>query len=105
MAMGCQNAATSLTKINRTTHLTGPATDIGINIAEGNWEVVKFWLWRWIGFPLGSIIGFNLANLVDNNIISISSTLIIPAIIIILIGIIQKVILYIPLLANYKTKR
>lgn len=98
MAMGCQNAATSLTQINRTTHLTGPATDIGINIAKGNWKIVRFWIWRWIGFPIGSIIGFNLVHMVDINIINISTTLIIPAIIIILTGFIQKIIFDIPLL-------
>jgi uncharacterized membrane protein YoaK (UPF0700 family) len=98
MAMGCQNAATSLTQINRTTHLTGPATDIGINIAKGNWRIVRFWILRWIGFPLGSIVGFNLVHMVNNNIINISTTLIIPAIIIILTAIIQKIIFNIPLL-------
>lgn len=98
MAMGCQNAATSLTLINRTTHLTGPATDIGINIAKGNWKIVRFWIFRWIGFPLGSVIGFNLVNLVNNNLINISATLIIPGLIIILTGVIQKTIFDIPLL-------
>ena len=98
MAMGCQNAATSLTKINRTTHLTGPATDIGINIAEGNWKIVRFWIYRWIGFPFGSIMAFNLINLVNKNKISVSATLIIPAIIIVSTGIIQRLIFDIPLL-------
>lgn len=98
MAMGCQNAATSLTPINRTTHLTGPATDIGINIAKGNWKLVGFWIWRWMGFPLGSIIGFALVKMVNNNIIDIATTLIVPGIIIILTAIGQKVIFDIPLL-------
>ena len=98
MAMGCQNAATSLTGIKRTTHLTGPATDIGINMAKGNWKIVQFWIIRWIGFPLGSIIGFNLVNMVSKNKINISITLIIPAIIIILTAIIQKKFFDIPLL-------
>lgn len=102
MAMGGQNAATSLTPINRTTHLTGPATDIGINIAKGNWKIVLFWILRWIGFPLGSVIGFNLVDMVDNGMIGISTTLIIPAIIIILIGIIQQRIFNIPLLDEIK---
>lgn len=100
MAMGCQNAATSLTEIRRTTHLTGPSTDIGISIAKGNWKMVRFWSYRWIGFPLGSFIGFNLMNLVNNNIVSKSVTLIIPAIIIILTGIIQNNYLDIPILAE-----
>lgn len=98
MAMGSQNAATSLTPINRTTHLTGPATDIGINIAKGNWNTVIFWTLRWIGFPLGSIIGFYLVHMANNNIINISATLFCPAIIIILTGIIQKLKFNIPLL-------
>ena len=98
MAMGSQNAATSLTPINRTTHLTGPATDIGINIAKGNWNIVKFWILRWIGFPLGSVIGFNFVHMVNKQIINISTTLILPAIIIILTGIIQRFTFNIPLL-------
>lgn len=98
MAMGGQNAATSLTMINRTTHLTGPATDIGINIAMGNWRMVRFWLMRWIGFPIGAIIGFKLVNLVENNIMSLSTILIIPAMIIIITGIVQRFILNIQLL-------
>lgn len=98
MAMGCQNAATSLTEIRRTTHLTGASTDLGINIAKGNWQVVRFWMLRLIGFPLGSVIGFNLVNLVNNNVISISIALIIPAIIIILTAIGQNKFLDIPLI-------
>ena len=98
MAMGSQNAATSLTPINRTTHLTGPATDIGIIIAKGNWNTVVFWTLRWIGFPLGSIIGFHLVHIVNNNIINTSTTLFLPAMIIILTGIIQKLKFNIPLL-------
>lgn len=98
MAMGCQNSATSLTEIKRSTHLTGAATDIGINVAKGNWKIVRFWIYRWIGFPIGSFIGFNLVNLVKNNKISGSVTLIIPAIIIMLTGILQKKFLDIPLL-------
>lgn len=96
MAMGSQNAATSLTPINRTTHLTGPATDIGIYLANSNWKMVKFWIWRWIGFPLGSVIGFSLANLADKGLMSISTILIIPAVIIITTGILQKYIYNIP---------
>lgn len=98
MAMGCQNAATSLTGIKRTTHLTGPATDIGINMAKGNWQIVRFWLIRWIGFPLGSIVGFNLVDMVNQSRINISAILIVPAIIIILTGIIQQRFFDIPLL-------
>lgn len=60
MALGCQNASTSATPINRTTHLTGPATDIGTNIALGNLNLFIFWLLRWIGFPLGAFIGYGM---------------------------------------------
>ncbi len=100
MAMGGQNAATSLTAINRTTHLTGPATDIGINIAKGNWNIVIFWILRWIGFPLGSVIGFYLVHMVNNNMINIHTTLLLPAVIIVLTGIFQKLTFDIPLLEN-----
>lgn len=98
MAMGSQNAATSLTPINRTTHLTGPATDIGINMATGNWNKVIFWILRWIGFPLGAIIGFHLVHMVNHQEINIYTTLFCPAAIIILTGIIQKLTIDIPLL-------
>lgn len=105
MAMGAQNAATSLTPINRTTHLTGPATDIGISIAKGNWDIVAFWSWRWISFPIGATIGFFLVEMFNKDIISLSSTLLLPAIIIISIAIIQKRFLHIPLLDKiYDTK-
>lgn len=98
MGMGCQNAATSLTPINRTTHLTGPMTDLGIHLAKRDWNKVLFWVLRLAGFPLGAFIGFGLASLLDNNPINISILLIIPAIIIILTGIIQEKIFDIPLL-------
>ncbi|MGO1469168.1 MAG: YoaK family protein [Tissierella sp.] len=100
MAMGAQNASTSLTPINRTTHLTGPATDIGINIAEKNWNIVIFWLLHWISFPFGAIIGFNLVDMVNNKMISISSTFLFPTIVVLSIAIIQKRILHIPLLED-----
>ncbi len=98
MAMGCQNAATSLTSINRTTHLTGPATDIGISIAERNWPMVIFWVLRWMAFLVGSVIGFNLVNMVNNNLMHISISLIIPATIIMITGIMQRFFLNIPTL-------
>ena len=100
MAMGAQNAATSLTPVNRTTHLTGPATDIGINIAKGNWERVIFWSLRWISFPLGASIGFVLVDLFNGGIINISTTLFLPAIILICLAIVQKKFLHISLLSN-----
>lgn len=98
MAMGCQNAATSLTSINRTTHLTGPATDIGIHIAERNWQMVIFWVLRWMAFLTGSVIGFNLVSMVNNKLINISTALIIPAVIIMATGVIQRSFLNIPTL-------
>lgn len=104
MAMGAQNAATSLTPINRTTHLTGAATDIGINIAKGNWDIVRFWILRWIAFPLGALIGFILVDMVNNNLISEYLTLFLPAVIIIITAIFQKVVFYIPLL-DLETKK
>lgn len=98
MGMGSQNAATSLTVINRTTHLTGPITDFGINIAKKKWNKVRFWGLRLLGFPLGSFIGFSLATMINGAPINISIILIIPAIIIILTGIIQEKVLDIQLL-------
>lgn len=101
MAMGGQNAATSLTPINRTTHLTGPATDIGLCLSLGNWNGIIFWLLRWIAFPLGAFIAFEFIEKspIQNHIDKLL-TLIIPAIIIILTGIIQKITVDIPLLED-----
>lgn len=98
MAMGAQNATCSLTPINRTTHLTGAATDIGINIANGNWDIVRFWLIRWIAFPLGAFIGFNLVDMVNNNLMNESLTFLLPGLIIIFTAIFQKIFFDIPLL-------
>ncbi|WP_315120408.1 YoaK family protein [uncultured Clostridium sp.] len=101
MAMGGQNAATSLTPINRTTHLTGPATDIGVYLSSGNWNGIIFWLLRWIGFPIGSFIGFKvIGKSITQNHINRALTLIIPAIIIISTGIVQKMTVDIPLLED-----
>lgn len=98
MAMGCQNAATSLTPINRTTHLTGPITDLGMSLAKKNWNGTLFWVLRLIGFALGAFIGFALTSIFDRNPIYKSILMIIPAIIIVLIGIVQEKIIDIPLL-------
>ncbi|NLB35394.1 MAG: DUF1275 domain-containing protein [Elusimicrobia bacterium] len=97
-AMGIQNATTSLTPIGRTTHLTGPSTDLGISLARKNKERVLPVLICWIGFPLGAYFGYNLANMATNNIIKHSTTLIIPAVIILLTAIAQRLIFHIPLL-------
>lgn len=93
MAMGGQNAATSLTAINRTTHLTGPATDIGMNASSGNWNMVVFWALRWIGFPLGVFVALTLMA----GDLSTSMALAIPGVVIILTGMIQKMTVNIPL--------
>ena len=98
MGMGCQNAATSLTPINRTTHLTGPITDLGMSLAKKNWNGTLFWVLRLIGFALGAINGFDLTSIFDRNPIYKSILMIIPAIIIVLIGIVQEKIIDIPLL-------
>lgn len=102
MAMGGQNAATSLTEIKRTTHLTGAATDIGINLAKGNWEESKFWIFRWIGFPLGAYFGLKSVHFVNIGRINNYIPLIIPAFIIIITGVIQKFLFDIPLLDEIK---
>ncbi|MEW9094191.1 MAG: YoaK family protein [Clostridiaceae bacterium] len=101
MAMGGQNAATSLTPVNRTTHLTGPATDIGVYLSSGNWNGIIFWLLRWIAFPVGAFIGFKaVGKSITHDHINTVLTLIIPAIIIIFTGIIQKMTVDIPLLED-----
>lgn len=101
MAMGGQNAATSLTPINRTTHLTGPATDIGVHLSSGNWNGIIFWLLRWIAFPLGAFLGFQfIEKFTTQNYIDNSMVIIIPAIIIILTAIVQKMTVDIPLLED-----
>ncbi len=101
MAMGGQNAATSLTPINRTTHLTGPATDIGVHLSSGNWNDIIFWLLRWIAFPLGAFVGFDfIEKFTIHDHIDRSLVLIIPAIVIILTGIVQKMTVDIPLLED-----
>lgn len=53
-----------------------------------------------MGFPFGSVIGFYLVHMVNNNMINIHTTLLLPAVIIILTGIIQKITFNIPLLEN-----
>lgn len=92
MAMGGLNAATSLTNINRTTHLTGPATDIGINLFTGSMNMVVFWVLRWIGFPLGAYLG-----MVAKASMSPMMLLLIPGLVIALTGVVQKMTADIPL--------
>lgn len=100
MGMGGLNAATSLTAINRTTHLTGASTDIGINLAKRNWDGVVFWSLRWVGFVFGTLISLKVIQAYDHGLISRTLLLLIPATIIILTGIIQKLTVDVPLLEN-----
>lgn len=53
-AMGCMNASTSVAGVGRTTHLSGPTTDIGINLANKDYEAAIYWVFRWLGFILGA---------------------------------------------------
>ncbi|MDI6800013.1 MAG: DUF1275 family protein [Actinomycetota bacterium] len=92
MAMGGLNAATSLTNINRTTHLTGPATDIGINLFTGNMSMAVFWILRWIGFPAGAFLAVGVVGGM-----SPMMALLIPGVVIALTGIVQKMTVDIPL--------
>lgn len=98
MAMGCQNAASSLTPLNRTSHLTGPLTDLGVNLAKKKWDKVLFWGLRLIGFPLGVFIGFKLIKIISHGRINKSIGLIIPGLLIIFLAILQDKIFKIPLL-------
>ena len=99
LAMGSQNAATSLTAINRTTHLTGPATDIGIKLSMGDWSGAIFWILRWIAFPIGAFMGYEFIEIaIEHEHLNTALALIIPSIVIILTGILQKKIFDIPLL-------
>lgn len=98
LTMGSQNAATSLTPINRTTHLTGPATDIGINLFQGDFKGAMFWIIRWIAFPIGAYIGYEFIEFVVHvKRLDPSLSFIVPAVIILLTGIIQKLTVDIPL--------
>lgn len=97
MCMGSQNAATSLTPISRTTHLTGPATDIGINMAKGNWDLVMFWVLRWISFFVGVASAYKLISVFKARAMNLPHILLVPGIVILLTGIIQRMIFNIPL--------
>lgn len=92
MAMGGMNAATSLTNINRTTHLTGPFTDIGINLFTGNMNMVVFWTLRGVGFGLGVFLAASAGAGM-----SAMMALLIPGVVIALTGIAQKMIVDLPL--------
>lgn len=96
-SMGCMNASTSLTAINRTTHLTGPATDIGISIANKDWNTTVFWALRWIGFVFGVILGLLFINLFWERDNPVFAAFLIPPVIIALTAIIQQKTVNIPL--------
>ena len=83
IATGCLNASTSLTKIGRTTHLTGPATDIGIFLAKKDYNKVIFWALHWIAFPLGAFLGLYFLSLFQKHLLPLPSVLLIPATLII----------------------
>lgn len=105
LAMGSQNATTSLTAINRTTHLTGPATDIGIKLSMGDWSGAIFWILRWIAFPLGAFMGYEFIEIaIEHKNLNTSLALIIPSIVIISTGILQKKVFDIPLLETIVAK-
>lgn len=89
-AMGAQNAATSMTDINRTTHLSGPATDIGINLAYKNYNRAIFWALRWFGFALGAAIGYIVYGKFLDGGLNSYTTLLIPALIIFIVGLLDK---------------
>lgn len=99
LAMGSQNAATSLTEINRTTHLTGPATDIGIRLASRDWSGAMFWILRWIAFPVGAFMGYEFIEIaIEHEHLHPALSLIIPSIIIILTALVQRKVFNIQLL-------
>lgn len=99
-SMGAQNAATSLTPIGRTTHLTGPITDIGINIAKGDWRAVLFWAIRFSAFIFGTIMSYYVLTVLDSKSALFSLLLFVPGIIIILTGMFQKEMTAVPLPEN-----
>lgn len=97
LAMGAQNAATSLTGINRTTHLTGPTTDIGIYLAQGDWKMARFWSLRWLAFFLGVVSSYLLLRLTGDSKLALYLMLL-PGLAISLTACGQKFIFRIPLL-------
>ena len=100
MCMGSLNAATSLTKVGRTTHLTGPITDIGIYLAKGNWMQALFWILRGMGFLIGATVACIIVGVCNSKGINTYNTLIIPASIIIATALFQKKYIGIELLKD-----
>lgn len=58
--MGMQNAATTLTPIGRSTHITGTLTDLGISIASRTNRQTIHLFCRWGGFVGGSAVGLGV---------------------------------------------
>ena len=58
--MGMQNAATTLTPMGRSTHVTGTLTDLGISIASRTNRQTIHLFGRWVGFVGGSAIGLGV---------------------------------------------
>ena len=96
MSMGGQNAATSLTSISRTTHLTGPITDIGIRLANGNFMQALFGVLRALGFLVGAAAAYHFTSKGAG----LFYALISPAIVISAVAFFQKRFLEIPVIVN-----
>lgn len=96
-SMGCMNASTSLTSISRTTHLTGPTTDIGMSIANEDWNMAVFWILRWLGFLVGAMLGLVFMDLALGQSHPALLAFLIPSITIALTAIIQEKTVNIPL--------
>jgi len=58
LGMGMQNSITSQTRIGRTTHMTGDMTDLGISVAKGNWERVRYLGLKYVAFFCGGLAGY-----------------------------------------------
>lgn len=67
IGMGAMNGSTSMTSIGRTTHLTGAATDIGVNLAIGKRRTAMFHLLRWVGFFMGAFSAMCLYSVWSSN--------------------------------------
>ncbi len=81
-AMGCMNSCTSLAGIGRTTHLSGPATDIGINLANGDFGAALYWALRWLGFIFGAFASALIFEFISDNNLPMYISFLIPTLII-----------------------
>lgn len=96
MSMGSQNAASSMTDINRTTHLTGPVTDIGINLAQGNLKQAIFWIVRALCFVLGVAAAFYFTEKKA----SLFFLLVLPAFFLVIAALLLKIYLITPVITE-----